>query len=192
MNPNFPYDKRVAGELLEDPDTFATTLLTILLAAYGEGVMGWDPLEVYAAVKDDFRVVIPEENENRLNAIQLALTTGAFYSDPLAFRAIASALADGDIGDVATGVLEDLTVPEILWAVFEVGLLLENEPELSPQVEAVIQAEVDDEAQDDEILDPEDVLPYHEVGLTRMKIELMSQLQRLGVKAAELAELMDK
>jgi len=130
MLDTFPFDKRLAADLLADTETTATVLHMIILAAYGDEVYGSiehdieqaEPVELWLRLKEDFSVNIPESNENKVNALMLALSTEAFYDDPLAFISICNALYSGDLGDLVNGALEDLTMSEMLWGIYEVEL----------------------------------------------------------------------
>jgi hypothetical protein len=179
MLPTFHFKKEIARKLLEGEDTFATVLHVILLAAYGPDLYEADPLEIYARVKEDFGAVIPEEGENRLNALLMALQTDAFYQSAQAFESISSALHSGDIGDEAEGVFDGITLPEVLWGLYEVKLNREDEDPLSPEVEALIARTIADECS-------EQGLEYVEQHLEAMKVDLHTQLAELGVPGEDL------
>lgn len=186
------FSRETAAELIRDSETFGSVLLVILLAAYGDELFDMDPLEIYERVKEDFRATITEEGENKLNAIMMAVSTDAFYDDPLAFRSIAAALYDGDLGDLVNGVMEDVTLPEMLWAVYEVGLLREEmeEDDFSPSVQRVLDEAVSDEAESlEDAEDPEDVFPYYERFVEDNKQDLHSQLRKLGLLEDDLNDL---
>jgi len=184
MNPPSHKRKEVA-ELLRDPDTFGTVILSLLLQTYGEEIFDLDVLEIYARVQDDFSAVISEEGENRLNALMFALSSNAFYEDVDVFRAVATSLYDGDLGDLVGGGLEDLTIPEILWSIYEVGLLREDEPGFSNAIDRLINREIQEEAEDQD-MESEHVLPYYERFLESSKEDLLEQMSRIGVSKADL------
>jgi hypothetical protein len=188
-------DKRAASALLREPDTLATTIHVILLTAYpdlyGDPITGeepLDPLEIYARVLDDFNAVIPEEGENRINALLTAVPTDLFYQDPLAFQSVANALYTGDIGDLVEGFMDDLTVPEILWSIYEVGLNRGDEIDFSPAVQRLIDAEIASEAQDMEE-DVDEIIPYYARFVEEMKKDLTLQLRQLGVGIDVLSKI---
>ncbi len=185
------FNREVAAELFRNPDTCGSVILIILLSTYGEELFEMDPVEIYVRIQEDFHSTLTEEGENKLNAIMMALSTEAFYEDPLAFRAIASALYDGDLGDIVEGALEDLTVPEILWAVYEVGLLRDDteEPEFSPAVKRVMEEEMSSEAEE---LDMEqaEVIPYYERFVEEMKADLHAQLRSIGLVEEDIDDLL--
>lgn len=113
---------------LEDPDTFATVLLTICLIQYGEDTFKVDPLVLFAWLEEDFGLELNEDNQNKLNAIITALTTDYFYNDLQTFKAICKTLTSGDPGIVETDLdADEVTVPEILWGIYEVSLCNDDE-----------------------------------------------------------------
>ena len=48
------------AELLRNPDTAGTVLLTILLRTYGEDIFDVDPVELYVRIQEDFRTTMSE------------------------------------------------------------------------------------------------------------------------------------
>lgn len=146
-----------AREIVGDREASATALFSILLSVYGNELFGTDeeppvdPVEIYAELEDRFRITLPEENENRIQAILLAVGTDGFYNDEVQFIAIAESLLDGDLGEVPTGNLEELSLIEMLWAVYEVAVNRgEHVPDFAPVIHARIAAIAADEAQDND------------------------------------------
>lgn len=176
------YDKRVAAQLLRDPSTFGVTLLSILGQAYGASVLDMDPLEVYALCEEDLNATLTEDGENRLNAITICATSDSFYKDPDVFRAVCTCLYDGDLGDLVSGAMEELSVAEMLWAIYEVGLLHEEPIGFSPSVLKVIEYEIGQEATDGED-------GNYEAFVEQAKLELMEQLTLLNVPPEALARV---
>lgn len=172
-------DRQAAADLIRDPETLGTTLLVILLSEYREQIFEMEPLEIWAAVQDDFRATVSEEGENRVNALLTALSTDAFYEDPEVFRAVCTCLYDGDLGDLVAGGLEDLTVCEMLWAMKEVGSLRDDEPEFSKPVAAVIEDLISQE------VDEGDADNYA-VFLDEVQRDLIGQLLKLGLDKQDL------
>jgi hypothetical protein len=142
---------------LLDEDSFATTLRLVLEEIYGPDVFGnpetgsppYDPLLIWRSVYDDLGISIPEEGENRINALITAMSTSGFYTDTEAFSAVCNALYAGDLGDVVSAGLDDLTVPEVLWGMFEVELNRgKADLDFSPGVTQLIQKTAADENAD--------------------------------------------
>ena len=126
-------DPIACRQLLSDPDTQGLVLLTILLNAFGDRVAGddaMDPAELWAETYDRFGVWIPEEGENRVNALITACSSTNFYNDPETFTAVCMSLASGDIGDLADGVMEELEAYEAAWGSVEVILARQDDEEL--------------------------------------------------------------
>lgn len=172
--------KGVAAAILDDA-TFATTLHVICLVQYGEDIYTVDPLELYARLNEDFGAVLSEENENKLQAILLATSTEGFYDDVRAFQAVCNTLLNGDPGVES---LEELTVTEIFWAMWEVELN-HGEEEVSPEIANLIAREIDEEGDDSSDvmgLRPNYVLRE----LAEHRKSLRKQLISIGVKDPEL------
>jgi len=196
---SFPYSIDAAGELLADAGTKATVLQAILLAAYGgDAVFGSvgdelqparepvDPVLLFNQAEKDFSIIIPPECENKLNAMQMAVATNGFYEDPTTFIAVCNALESGDLGDLVGGFVEEVTVPEMLWAVYEVLICRgQDDVEFSSSVSKVIDDVVRSEVEDGQ----EEELSYFHRYLLEEREEMIRQLQRLGVSPAAIAHL---
>ena len=203
----FPYDVKAAGALLSDAGTKASVLLTIALAAYGPeqlfgsqdtdlmpGTEAFEPAILFNQLEEDFSVTIPTENENKLNAIMLGVSTDAFYTDLTSFISICNAMDDGELGDLVAGMMEEVTIPEILWASFELLVTRGNsEADFAPEIEKFIEDTVDSEAeemgQDGDDAEMEDVAPYYERFLLEEREMMIKQFQQLGISADAVAHL---
>lgn len=189
MLDTFPFDKRLSADLLGDNETSATVLHMIILAAYGDEVYGnpetgiepADPVELWLRLKEDFSVTIPESNENKVNALMLALSSEAFYEDPLAFISICNALYSGDLGDLVDGALEDITVPEMLWGIYEVELNRGDSQAFVLAIDSVIDEVIRNEAEDNEELEQDEVVPHYERFVAEMRDDMLTQMRMLGV-----------
>lgn len=180
--------------MLGDADTPAFVLLTILLWAFGdelmgdpaEGIEGMDTTEVWAATNERFGVWIPEEGENRLNALMLALQGDLFYRDVEIFRAVVAALPDGDLGDIIDGGVSDLTAADLMWSLLEVemaaGFDEETRPEFSWGVKDLIADTLREEQEDLSIADE---------NVSEMFDDLLQRLEEIGVPHGAL-RLLDK
>lgn len=156
----YPFKLEPTRELLRSPDTYAFTLITILLAKYDTDFLEEeDNSVIFANVKDDFGVTLPEESENRISAAILAMATDLpFISFPV-FESVALAMAEGQIGEVDDREDGELNTCELLWALTEIALL-RGEPvrqvqeQLSDSVVDELNDIIDSEAED--IEDEED------------------------------------
>ncbi len=198
MRGDFPFDKRAAADALADPETTATVLHMILLAWFGDELHGdpesmiepMDPVECWVRVQEDFHVTVPESNENKINGLMLALGTNAFYDDPLAFVSVCNALYSGELGDLVDGAMEDLTVPEMLWGIYEVELNRGDSEEFVPAINTLIDEMISNEAEDSEQLEEEDVVPYYEKFVKEMRDDMLLQMKMLGVKDEIIASIL--
>lgn len=171
-------DPKKVAKLLLDDATLATILHIICLGCYGEEIYQVDPIELYARLEDDFGAKLTEANENKLQAILTATATDLFYETPDAFRSICNALSAGDPGIDG---LDDLTVPEILWGLYEVEL--NREPtEMNPAIANLIATEIAEEAQDPDFA--EDPTAYVHGFMADRHQDLVQQMAELGVHHA--------
>ena len=197
MLDTFPFEKRLAADLLADTETTATVLHMIILAAYGAEVYGSiehgieqaEPVELWMRIKEDFSVNIPESNENKVNALMLALSTEAFYDDPLAFISICNALYSGDLGDLVDGALEDLTMPEMLWGIYEVELNRGDSEGFALPIDRLIDEIIRNEAEDNEDLEKAEVVPYYEKFVAEMRDDMLVQMRMLGVDESVIKKI---
>jgi hypothetical protein len=198
MLDTFPFDKRLAADALGDTETCATVLHMIILAAYGDEVYGslehsieaMDPVELWVRLEEDFSVRIPESNENKVNALMIGISTNAFYDDPLAFNSICNALYSGDLGDLVEGFIEDLTVPEMLWGIYEVELNRGDSQDFVPSINQLIDEVIQSEAESNEDLEVEEVIPYYEKFMGEMRDSMLIQMRTIGVGEEVIAKIL--
>ena len=198
--PPLQLDVGKARVAIGDPDTYAFTLLTIAMWAFGDAVLGdpeegiepMDPAELWAGLNEVFGSWVSEEGENKLNALLLALQGDLFYRDVEVFQSVAQALFDGDLGDLINGQFDDLSAAEIMWAVLEVELARDDEegpPQFSTGITDLINRIM--------LIEQED----HDGDTATVRSEyyaLLDQLRAIGVPTAairmldeEYAETMD-
>jgi hypothetical protein len=107
-------------EYFERPETFATSLLLLILDQYGTEPFDWDPQTLQLELEGDFGVKIPPKNIDKLHALITALTTDQFYRDPMIFGHICDALNNQPVG------FEYIPCPqpeEMAWGITEVSLI---------------------------------------------------------------------
>jgi hypothetical protein len=183
-------DRDTVAALIRNPDTRATTLHAIALLVFKDGLYGEnppEPLEVFVGIEDEFHANLPEENENKLQAILLAVGTNAFYDDPAAFTAICETLTTGELEGTLTGDAEAVTSLEALWAVYEIGVNRDDGPEFSPSVMRLLTEIQDRFAQDPEneqgVYDPTDQQIAYVRGMREL---LAAELMALGATEQDL------
>lgn len=188
LEPDFKFRIQACAELIRDESTLATPLMVILIDAYGDRLFEMDSVELYIEIEEDFNARLTESGENRVQAALLAITTNMFYYDPLVTRSIAMALYEGDLGDMVNGVLEDIALPEVAWATYEIGLLRDDDEEMTPAVKQFLMELVKAEGEDLELLELEHDLPATNVVTEDMKTLLVQQLALIGVNVATISE----
>lgn len=119
---NLTYPRQQA---LQNPETAATVIHAILLEQYGEPVYDWDPATVYLEAKADFNADMCPEAVDKWAAMQIVMTTDAFFKRLDAFLAVCNTLAEGA---PFFGAFNPVTLEEAAWAIAEVALNREMLP----------------------------------------------------------------
>lgn len=181
MKPLKALRKKAVFSAITDDGTFATVLHIIALHTYGPEIYDLELLEIRQRLSEDFHADLSEQNESKLNAVLLATSTDAFYNDPEAFQAICNTLVDGDPG---LDVLSDLTIPEIMWGMYEVNLN-HGEDQFGPRVEAVINQVIEGESNEPEN-EEEDPMAYIDSAMEEAREKLRHQLEEIGIDTPDL------
>lgn len=105
---------------LETPETMSTLLYVLIRNAYGDDAFTWDPTTLYLDLREDFHVEPKAEVMDRLSAIQVLVTTDAFFTRPDAFINICNTITDGT---PSFSLFDTATVEECAWALVEVSLI---------------------------------------------------------------------
>ena len=176
-------NKEEATKALSDDSTFATVAHAICILTFGETLYEMDPLDIFMSLQEEYGIELSDAVSERIQAIMLATSTDAFYDDPEAFRAIANTLLEGDAGFL---MMDDLSIPEILWAVYEVGIN-HGDRDFAPAVERLINKEIENEGieQVDELEEAEQI-PYFDQAIEELRDTLMSQLNAIGLNGGTL------
>jgi hypothetical protein len=146
--------KRLYNELLRNPETFATTLVTVLIDTYGSEALTWDPETIALELRDDFNVELSAENFDKLMTGISLLTTDEFYLLVPEFISVCNILS-GDTYDPRTW--DPADAEEVAWGITEAMLLAPPDNEEEPftqEIRAYIGEVIDMEG----IINPPDVL----------------------------------
>lgn len=175
---------------LGDPDTPGFVLLTIALHTFGpdlfgdkeSGIDALDPAEIWAGLHAKYGTWVPEEGENKLNAIIVGVIGGAFWVDLEVFQAVSTALFDGDLGDIIDVGFEDLSATELMWAMLEMGLVWDSSenPSFSLDVQSYIDKVLAYEQEDQE---------QNLMQVEQAYMLMLDQLRALGVPLSVLRTL---
>ena len=106
-------------QILQSNDASATVVHAILRTQYGEEVYDWDPVTVAMEVQADFGCDMSATAMDRWCAMQVVMTSDAFFTRLDAFMNICNTLAEGE---PAFSVFNPVTVEEMAWAISEVAL----------------------------------------------------------------------
>jgi hypothetical protein len=188
FNTDYALDKEATKELLESEEVYATTVRAILNAAYGEQIYDVDVIEIYMDLESDFDIKLDVETENKINALLFAVTfPSEFFTEEEAFVGVGNSLLGGDVGDEISVMLDDLTVAEMLWALYEVEINLPDgmSIEYSPEVDSVINSVLDSESMESE---QEAKIEYQNF-LEDHKTRLTVQLTKLGFDKNDIFKL---
>ena len=115
-----PFDRDAIQALLQDPKAPATALLVALMDEYGTEMLGWDPYALRLEIEHEFRVKLPHDNMDKVNALVTVLTTNQMFVSLDAFCAVCTALFDRGTDSVH---MDLPSVEEMCWAITEVHLL---------------------------------------------------------------------
>lgn len=146
--------KQACRALLSNPDTFATTLVTLFMDTYGSDALTWDPETIALELEDDFQVKPPAEVFDKLMIGIHLLTTDEFYNLVPEFISVCNILS-GDTYDPRTW--DPADTEEIAWGVTEAMLIappLNEEEPFTKEIRGYIGEIVDAEG----IINPPDVL----------------------------------
>lgn len=114
-----------AQALLQSPETMATVIHAIMRRKYGDEAYDWDLVTSYMQVQADFKVDMASAVANRWGAIQVVMTTDAFFTRPDAFMAICNTLTTGN---PFFDVFNPVTLEEAAWGIAEVAMNREMLP----------------------------------------------------------------
>lgn len=201
MKPNI--NKRVAGKLLEGDDAYATSVLALAISLYdGYELYKKDIDVVFDDLEQEYSCELSEENKNKLQAAITLLTTEAFYTRLSAFKAIVLAFNEGDLGGLPDDEDEEIEGSEIIWAVFEAGLMDNSNIDemvgsFSESISSYISEVVSNEAEDlEEVPDDVDTIAemldtdYYMDCIKKNCILLAQQLSELGFDKTVLAQFL--
>ena len=109
-------EKRMA---LENPETCATVLISILLQDFGEIFLSWDPTTIWLEARDEYGAEMPAPSTDKLAAMQVVMTSDVFFRRFDAFSGICNTLASGAPFFSA---FDPVTTEEASWAITEISL----------------------------------------------------------------------
>ena len=115
---------RTAAQWLEDPNTYTTCVMALLLDKYTMEFLEWDPLALSMDIKSDFKIDPDDQVMDKVGAGSALLTSNLFFVSLEAFNATCNTLNLG-INPTETFLPADLD--DIHWGLLESRLLLGDE-----------------------------------------------------------------
>jgi len=110
----------MSRQLIEDPQTYATTLLFLFLDQYGTEIFEWEPETFQLQAAHMYGVPLEEPGLSKLQALISAIRTDLFYTSLNTYIHICNALSATTPVDF--NVFNPATPYECAWAVTEVAL----------------------------------------------------------------------
>jgi hypothetical protein len=136
----------------------------------------------------------------KITGLLFARSGDEFLEDPDHFESLVAAIVEGDplayLDDI-----EDPTVPDLYWAIYQVGLTIDEEeiiddigPRVRRYMERLVEEEVEDveslaQAVEEEGLDVEELEPYLKKVLVFRRTMMAEDLRKLGCKPEWLDSL---
>lgn len=187
-------DRIVACQLLEDAETYALVALLCVCALLGDDILDEDgqPHSEHemGIMLESHSSTVREENLTKVCGLLHAIAGDDYTDDPDHFRRLSSAIVEGDVFDYDD---EEPHISDLYWALYQVGLTVEDSmvDSLGPRVRKYITDLAEDEAEDLEGLasamaeegeDPEDIEPYAQAVLVFRRAKLAKALYDLKCK----------
>jgi hypothetical protein len=113
-------NKYAIKDALESSETMGVVLFTILNRQYAEEWLEWDPATIYLELRADFDAEPSTSTMDRISALQVAIISGAFFTQIDAFTNICNTLASGA---PAFAMFDPVTAGEAAWAFTELALV---------------------------------------------------------------------
>ena len=120
--------------LLESNQTLGTVVHAILFDRFGEEVYGWEPVTVALECKAEFGIEPCTSVMDKWCAVQVAMTSDAFFRRIDAFLSICNTLASGE---PYAAVFDPVTTEEAAWGIAEISLNRDFLP-FSPTIKSYI------------------------------------------------------
>jgi hypothetical protein len=147
--------RRTTRECWEDPQAFATTLVTLLVDTYGGEAVSWAPQTIVLELHDDFQVKLPPTNLDRLCAGMRLLSSDEFYVSAAEFNELCRVLAGEPL---LPGMVIPADAAECAWGISEALLLSPPSEGVEEPFSAEVQVLLGKVLEDEGILTPPDVL----------------------------------
>ena len=120
---------------LKDPEAFTSSLVVLLLDHFGPEMLYWHPMTVRYEILDDFHILPPKENLDKIYAGIGLLTSDDFYRRLPAFIQYCNILSGGEFNPAVVDLAD---ADECAWGITEGVLLAPPENEEEPFSEEIL------------------------------------------------------
>ena len=152
-NINVRFQKR--KKVWQDQNSFATTLLTLFLDAYGTEALQWDPLTIQTEIEQDFDVKLSRSVFDRLMAGIAVLSTDSFFQSLPDFINLCNVLS-GSLFDPS--VFDPADAAECAWGMTEALMISPpDDDDQEPFAQEIVDY-ISEALKNEGILTPPDIL----------------------------------
>lgn len=120
---------RDAAEILQEPGTYATSALLILLDKFDMSIMEWDPVTLSMEIVANFGFEPSQGLLDRVNAASSLYTSNLFQLSLETFSAVCNSL---NFGTVTSELFLPADLDDVLWGVTEAQVLMGEETDSTP------------------------------------------------------------
>lgn len=107
-------------EVLENPDSFMTTLMAVMFNEYDTEFIDWDPLTINLTIQRDFKITPPQENKDKIMAGIQIVSSVDFYQEFNVFAVTCGVVA---MSGYSTDMLIPPDLDDVTWTCLEAKLL---------------------------------------------------------------------
>jgi hypothetical protein len=112
-------DKYAKQQALQSPETLSTVIHAIMRQQFGDEAYNWDPLTSALEARDEFGAEMDTASLDRWSALQIVMTSDAFFKRLDAFLGICNTMNEGV---PFFQIFDPVTTEEAAWAITEVSL----------------------------------------------------------------------
>ena len=109
-----------AKTALESTESLAVVLYALLSELYEDQWLYWDATTIYLELRDDFHCEPSTETMDRINALQVLMTSGEFFNRLEGFLNVCNTFTSGT---PAFNIFDPVTTAEAAWGLAEVSFL---------------------------------------------------------------------
>lgn len=109
-----------AGDILQNPETFATSAVLLLVDRFGMECLAWDPITLGLEIKGTYGFEPSQDLLDRVNAASVLYTSNLFHLSLETFNAVCNAF---NLGTVTSETFLPADLDDVLWGITEARVL---------------------------------------------------------------------